>query len=81
MFCNIHTADHTLILSMLCLLRKKHNNSAAKVVIFIWIVQMFFVFLSENPLFLCFTRYCPVLKKVYTYNNKNVSKIKIKYYV
>ena len=24
---------------------------------------------------------CPVLKKVYTYNNKNVSKIKIKYYV
>ena len=24
---------------------------------------------------------CPVLKKVYTNNNKNVSKIKIKYYV
>ena len=51
LFCNIHTADHTLILSMLCLLRKKHNNSAAKVVIFIWFVQMFFVFLSENPQF------------------------------
>ena len=25
--------------------------------------------------------HCPVLKKVYTYNNTNVSKIKIKYYV
>ena len=57
---------------------------------FIWFVQMFFVFLSEIPDFLvwnmseipilCFTK-CPVLKKVYTYNNKNVSKIKIKYYV